>query len=78
MTISRDADAYTRERQARAVAKTMGMFRVATVSPFTVYLDGASVAVPGLKIVGQSYSVGDTGVYWLRQGQLPVCQRTTT
>lgn len=76
-SIRRDADRYTKDRAQRAVGKTMGTFKVATASPLTVYLDGSTTAVAALKIVGQSLSVNDTGIYWLRQGQLPVCAETS-
>lgn len=61
------------EKQARSQAKSAGRFKVATTSPFTVYLDGGSTAVPGLPINGLSYSVGTKGHYSLMQGQLPLC-----
>lgn len=51
----------------------VGAFEVAVVSPFTVYLDGSTTAVPGWTVAGLSYSVGTTGMYLLRQGQLPLC-----
>lgn len=54
-----------------------GSFEVATTSPFTVYLNGQTTAVPALKVAGLSYSVGTTGIYQLRQGQKPVCWPTT-
>jgi hypothetical protein len=75
--IARDADDYNKKRNQRAVDKTMGTFKVATASPLTVYLDGSTVAVAALKIAGQSLAVDDTGIYWLRQGQLPVCAETS-
>lgn len=77
-SISRDAAAFSRQRVNERIEKTMGAFKVATITPtFTVYLDGSTTAVPALKLVGQTFAVDDTGIYWLRQGQLPVCGRTT-
>lgn len=67
------------DRQERAMSKLLGSFTVIDDSPFTVQLDGAvdddgdPFAVPGLKIVGPTYSIGTTGIYLLIQGQLPVC-----
>lgn len=74
------ADAFDNadERHGRQVDKTMGRFKVATTTPFTVYMDGSAVAYAALKVAGLSYSIGTTGMYLLRQGQLPVCIPTTT
>lgn len=66
------AEAQAR-RNAQRVAKTAGRFEVATISPFTVYLDGSTKAVPANKLLGLSYSVGTTGEYTLRQGNIPLC-----
>lgn len=76
MSIRRDADSFVKERQARAVAKTMGTFKVASTGPLTVYLDGSTVSVSAKGLAGQTLSVGDTGIYWLIQGQLPICGET--
>jgi hypothetical protein len=62
-----------RDRNARAIAKSQGRFEVATTTPFEVYLDGSTTAVEGWKVVGLTYIVGTTGMYWLRQGQKPLC-----
>lgn len=74
------ADAFRdeSEKQGRALGKTFGKFEVAATSPFTVYMDGSTEAMPALKVSGASYSVGTTGIYLLiRQGQKPVCIPTT-
>jgi hypothetical protein len=68
-----DVTAEARRRSSREVSKRSGSYIVATTSPFTVYLDGGSTAVPALMIAGLSYSVDDTGIYLHRQGQKPLC-----
>jgi hypothetical protein len=66
-------------RNKQALDRQQGTFKVADTDPFEVYLDGDETEnVPALKIAGLSYSVGTTGIYLLRQGQLPVCWPTTT
>jgi hypothetical protein len=52
---------------------TAGKFEVATTSPFEVYIDGGTVAHPANAIGSITYSVGDTGLYLLIQGQQPWC-----
>lgn len=71
-TFAEHSDGQNRKRK-RSVAKTTGTFMVATVDPFTVTLDGSITAVPGLKVDGLAYTAGQRGVYFLRQGQKPLC-----
>lgn len=72
--LSRKLDAL-----ARRLDKSQGVFVVATTSPFTVLLDGETdpaFAVPGVKHVGSTYSVGTKGRYFLDQGLQPLCLPT--
>lgn len=78
MTVAGDADKYRKERDARSVSKVFGRFKVATTTPFEVYLNGTATAVPALKVDGLTYSVGTTGLYVHIQGQQPVCLPTTS
>lgn len=78
MSLYRDNHDNRKRRAQRAAAKQMGFFKVATITPdFTVYLDGSPVAVPATKLQGQTFNVGDTGIYWKRPDPAwPVCGRT--
>lgn len=61
------------KKRGKALGKLIGTFEVATTVPFTVYIDGSNTAVDAWSVPGLSYSVGTTGMYLLRQGQLPLC-----
>lgn len=61
------------EKRRRDISQMVGVFEVATTVPFEVYMNGSNDAVPASSVPGLSYSVGTTGMYLLRQGQLPLC-----
>lgn len=71
-----DAFGEFNKRQDNKRNRSTGAFEVVTTSPFEVYLDGGTVAVPALKVAGLSYSVGTKGRYFLDQGQQPLCLPT--
>lgn len=53
-------------------------FRVDTLSPFKVFLDGKSPSVPAQGVAGVDYKVGATGIALHRQGQQPLCLVVTS
>lgn len=55
------------------VTLTAGRFTVADDSPLQVYLDGSTTAIDGDGVEGLTYTVGDTGYYFLIQGHRPLC-----
>lgn len=69
-----EASVSLTERILRILRSTIGTFTVVTVSPFEVYLNGSSTAVPAFMVDGLSYSVGTTGFFIKKPGgQKPLC-----
>lgn len=58
----------------KRIDRTTGVFKVATESPLTVYLNGdETTAVPAVGLLGLTYAVGTKGRYQHDQGQQPLC-----
>lgn len=48
-----------------------------TTSPFTVYIDGDTTAVPGLRIAGSTFGPGDAGYAIWNAPLPPICFKVT-